>query len=176
MNKIEFRALIKKELVEILNSKQGRQLIHSIIKEGVRLEVDRLLTEMEQSEQTERIDESPRVTQMVERGELPPRKPVPKKEFAKDPVLNKILNETFLSMVNGDAVAPASLGKAPTNMVGEYGPDAYRQSSRSVEAMLPETDVNGRPLQVSPEMLPDHVRTALTKDYRKLMKKIDEKK
>lgn len=205
MNKIELvgliREIVKDELKELLKSKEGRAVVREMIGKEVRIEVDRLLTEMEQS-QSEVISEAPqdtKLSRMVERGELPPKtvqqKPVvvPKVEFTKNPKLNALLNDTYQQLATGKASLPSAMGPeaqaqllkeqyAKTMTAGGFPvtPHSIMQnppsedSGKSVDQMLPDVDVNGNPLVV--RNIPDHVGKALTRNYSKLMKKVEEKR
>jgi len=217
MNKTELltvlREMVKNELKELLNTREGRALLREIIGKEVRIEVDKLLTEMEHSDSSkEIIQESPKnqkLSRMVERGELPP-KGVPKKEsqtvaFTKNQKLNSMLNQTLEAIRNGKETMPSTEGTAgqvamlreqyegqpkdemgawPTMPTGGMNaqnfnavrPQMEESTGKSVVSMLPDKDVNGNPLMVNPNALPDHVSKALTRDYRKAMKKVDEKR
>ena len=202
MNKNELlsslRGIVKEELTRLLNSKEGRALIKELISRGVRSEVDRLLTDMEQENKQPVIQEANRgvkVSRMIERGELPPKN-VPKRvveesiqpvTFTKNSKLNNMLNQTLVSIARGEAQLPSALG-ADSNAAllrEQYGgvreeisnPQMSRHplnesSGKSVMQMLPDKDVNGNPLMINATALPDHVQNALTRDYRKLMKKV----
>ena len=202
MNKIELltliREIVKDELKELLRSKNGRAAVREIIGKEVRIEVDKLLTEMEQGQDTrEVVHESPeeiKLSRMVERGELPP-KGVPKKkqehpniQFTKKSTFNDMLNQTLDSIRRGDAQLPPAEDGGQAQLLREQYmdmrgqpentsvPRAEEHTGKSVVSMMPEKDVDGNPLMVNPNGLPDHVQGALTRDYRKLMKKVEAKR
>jgi len=202
MNKIELlsliREIVKDELKELLTTKSGRTLVREMITREVRIEVDKLLTEMEQGQDSrEMVQESPndiKLSRMVERGELPPKKSSkreePKVGFTKNSKLNDMLNQTLDSIRKGDAQLPSMMGpesqvqllkeQYPNMKIGESNLGVTRpveeSTGKSVVSMLPDKDVSGNPLMVNPTALPDHVQNALTRDYRKLMKKVEEKR
>ena len=215
MNKIELigliREIVRDELKELLKSKNGRAVVREMISKEVRLEVERLLVEMEQSEGEviQETHDNTKLIQMVERGELPPKNgsrktKTPSTEnvaFTKNPKLNAMLNETLRSVTTGEAQLPSQLGAdgqmallkeqyanmgddwktMPGNFTSTgartFTPTTERvgeESGKSVQQMLPDTDVNGNPMMV--QSVPDHISKALTRDYRKLMKKVEEKR
>ena len=183
MNKIELmevlRKIVKEELRRALVSKEIGPLIKEVIKKEVRTEVDRLLTEMEQKQPGEVIQErttSPRVNSMIARGELPVKvKPV---HLAKNQKLNDLLNQTAQSIARGEATLPSQEG--PEGQLAllreQYANMGSDSTGKTAAAMIPNVDVEGRPMIVNPAALPTHVQNALTKDYRKFMKKVDEKR
>lgn len=217
MNKTEFvgivRKVVREELVELLKSKEGRVMMREMVNKTVRIEVDRLLTEMESSQEEviqERKD-NPKLSRMVARGELPATKQqeqkreIPKVAFVKNQKLNALLQDTFEQVAAGKAQLPSQLdggGAAGilreqySNMADEWKtipgnftsqgaqtfgharpvPQGPEDSGKSPAQMLPDKDVNGNPLMVNPNALPDHISKALTRDYRKLMKKVEEKR
>jgi hypothetical protein len=213
MNKIELigliREIVKDEFKELLKSREGRAYIREIVGKETRVEVDKLLTEMEQSqgEVIQEPQQDVKLAKMVERGELPPKKriveekkEIPKVAFTKNPKLNAFLQSTFEDIASGRAQLPSQTGAEgqaallkeqyagedwKTMTGGTFTSDQARtfgmtrpqpnteSTGKPVAAMLPSVDVNGNPLVVRPDALPDHVQTALTKDYRKFMKKVD---
>lgn len=202
MNKIELitviRGLIKEELRD---SRLLHSTIKSVIKESVRQEVDRLLTEMENKESTE--------TSLVEMAmEIPAgskeklsglqskmdthghvkKLESEKVTFVKDKKLNSLLNETLMDIRTGKAIIPPS--DISNDNAEEWPAMNYNKDARSftaarslniqgegnkVKSMLPNVDVEGRPMAISADALPDHLKNALTKNYKPLMKKIKEK-
>jgi len=146
----EVRAVVRQELSEALGTK--KQLTPEHIKHGMNL------TEMAKSPKNPH-----------EQGTVKPKK---RKivEFTKDPVLNKILNET----ANSKDEWPTMGGKSFTNgkagmasAMGMQSPGEMFGGKPTVEQMLPQ---DRKHIQVS-----DDMAEVLTKDYSALMKKIDEK-
>jgi hypothetical protein len=116
--------------------------------------------------------------------------------FVKNQTLNKLLNETAYDIRTGKVALPSSTGGIvnqadvvkqlnentdwnelrfdSTNARGFSGRMPDRQV-KSVTSMMPTKDVAGNPMVVNPNALPDHVQNALTKNYSKFLKKVDEK-
>ena len=90
-------------------------------------------------------------------------------QFTKDPVLNKVLNET----ANKDewptmGGAPFTAGKEGlASMMGMQSPEQMFGGKPSVEQMLPN---DRKHVQID-----DNMADILTRDYSQLMKKVDEK-
>ena len=192
MNKTELlstlRTIVKQELKEFIVSKEGRTLLQEVISGHVRIEVDRLLTEMETTDESnEIIQESKRdkkLVQMVERKELPPKDALKKEVLllSKNSVLNNMLNQTLQAIRSGNATMPSmegTVGQAEL-LREQYNnatpPPTEGNTGKSVISMIPDKTVEGHPMVISADRLPDHVTKALTRDYRNVMKKLDEKR
>ncbi len=94
-------------------------------------------------------------------------------EYTRDPVLNKILNETANSKDEWPTMGNKTLSGADgrsglASMMGMQSPEQMFGGKPTVEQMLPS---DRKHVDVS-----DDVAELLTKDYSALMKKIDEKK
>ena len=144
----EVRAVVRQELSEALGTK--KQLTPEHIKHGMNL------TEMAKSPKNPH-----------EQGTVKPKK---RKivEFTKDPVLNKILNETAnedWKTMGGKTFSDGKAGMA--SMMGMQSPGEIFGGKPTIEQMLPQ---DRKHVQVS-----DDMAEVLTKDYSALMKKIDEK-
>lgn len=198
MNKIELvgiiREIVKDEFKEMLKSKEGRAILKEVIAKEVHREVDRLLTEMEEASPVlAETAQMPRLASMVEHGELPPtKKPQPNAEsvqFTKNNKINEALNQTLASIVSGQATLPSQEGSegAFAALREQYGANGFNpmpsqtaathqsdSTGKSVNQMLPDRDVNGNPMRINAAALPTDVKNALTRDYRKLLKRIDE--
>lgn len=99
-----------------------------------------------------------------------------RKSFAKDSMLNSILNETATGMVSGELYEGTPAVSQDTISFGSESAQGFgmmRPGANSVQA--PITDINGVPADVSNENVAA-VANAMTKDYSKLMKAIDKKK
>lgn len=94
------------------------------------------------------------------------KKPASKKQLSKNSMLNDLLNETagFGRLDYGEFDEWPTMQASMNPIMG-----SPRQAS-----VLPMTDTEGR--RVNAQELPDHVVSALTKDYSALMKAIDKKK
>lgn len=185
------REVVRHEFKAILQTPEGKKLVREIIKNEVRSEVDMLLTEME-SQPTTVIHDTPtdvRLSRMVERGELPnadagKSKQLQEVSFSKNTKLNKALNQTLKSIVSGEAEVPSAVDpEAEMDLLREQYRKGFvdarqrqsqnpvdEQSGKTVAQMMPRVDVEGNPINTV--AVPQHVQRALTRDYRKLMKKV----
>jgi len=148
----EVRTAVREELKEVLGTKE--QLTSEHIKHGFNL------TEMAKAP-----------TNPYEQGTRQNKNKPSQFEYTRDPVLNKVLNET----ANSKEEWPTMGGQAYTNgqgglasAMGMNSPEQMFGGKPTVEQMLPK---DRKHVQVS-----DDVAEMLTKDYSALMKKIDEKK
>jgi|TARA_R100000482_G_C5052609_1_gene113411 hypothetical protein len=104
------------------------------------------------------------------------RKPKVKKKkihYTKNESLNKILNETKGGIQGGHEPYPTMGGgtfdtSRMADMLGYGGSDEKKREVGAVQTM--------QKAGVNVDQVPDHVTSALTKDYSKLMKAIDKKK
>ena len=97
-----------------------------------------------------------------------PKRPVAKKQFAKDPLLNDMLNET--------AAAPASAEMADwstMNFRSEMA-EAFGMSSPQNQPLATK-GINGEAIDMNNQAVATTVN-AMTRDYSALMKAIDKKK
>ena len=139
-----------------------KTLIRGIVREEVEFSLKKELTEVFKSLKKKPITERKRIV----------KKKQPLQQLAKDPVLNKILNETRGGVPienDGQEEYPTMGGKTfdRTSMAslmgyGNQGGDSAEQSIASVG--------------VPSESVPDEVKNAITRDYRDVMKAIDKKK
>ena len=137
-----------------------KRAIRGIVREEVQMALKKELTEIFKSLKTKPITESKRV---VKRNK-------PMKNMVKDPVLNKILNETK--------------GGVPQGQSGEYptmGGKTY--DTNSMASLMGYGEVGGdraeqtiQQMGVNPEAVPEDVKNALTKDYSAVMKAMEKKK
>ena len=161
-----------------MESKSFVKILRKVIREEVRSAVKEILGEQKKSS-NKVIDHGLSLHKMVERQENPYEvQGKRKKQFSKDPVLNDILNETSLNYnpaeFNGAPPSyPNMENKAFTsNDVPSFASIMEPQTSRI--NTIPTTDVNGN--VVDPNAIPEHVTSALTKDYSSLMKAMDKKR
>jgi hypothetical protein len=148
-----------------MNAKNFIDALRKVIKEEVRSAVREEFSKMS-------LNESKKpVTFTVEDNILQDqyavkKKPVAKKQLSKNSMINDLLNETagFGRMDYGEFDEWPTMQTSMNAMMG-----SPRQTS-----MAPMTDTEGR--RVNAQELPDHVVSALTKDYSALMKAIDKKK
>ena len=153
-----------------MDTKSFVKILRKVVREEVQKAVKQILSEQKTSHK-QVIDHGVRLSRIAENPTNPYSPTAKKKTFSKNSMLNDILNET---------AATADFG----NM--QEGPmvsmDAEMQSSNFASMMnsqrgvnvTPTVDAEGRPVNVN--NLPEHVTSALTKDYSALMKAIDKKK
>ncbi len=96
-----------------------------------------------------------------------PRRPVAKKKFTKDAMLNDILNET--------ANTPSPQGQTDWSTMNFRSEMAESFGMERPNAPLASSGINGEPINMSNEGVATAVN-AMTKDYSALMKAIDKKK
>lgn len=203
MNKIELITIIRGLINEELrNPNFLRSIIVNVIKEEVRKETNKLLTEMEETQISDTSlvkmvssipagseDKLNGLKNKIYNGRK--ENLVKKKEiaFTKNKKLNALLNETYTDLRSGNVTLPVS--DTPDTTTEQWPTMQYNKDPRSfshaktlnvspgmeksVGAMIPSVDVEGNPMAVNPDTLPDHVRAALTRNYRPLMKKLKEK-
>lgn len=193
------REVIREELTK---NKLVRKYMTILVREEVKSQMKQLITEMESKVMDEPLPQSVeqfdagirhglRLQDMVEH---PPKKPVVKnqpqgtKQFVKNnTVLNNMLNETAGDIMAGraqvpsaapgsiDGVNPAYLGNVSNFAAQQQEEETEESTGKSVASMMPTHDVNGNPMMKNPLALPEGVQKALTKDYSKFMKKVDNK-
>ena len=139
-----------------------KKIIRGIVREEVEFALKKELTEIFKSLKAKPITETRRVVKK--------KKPM---KLAKDPVLNKLLNETRGGIPQGEGQEeyPTMGGKTyDTNSMASlmgYG-DVGGGSNRAEETIAQ--------MGVSSEQVPDGVKDAITKDYSGLMKAMDKRK
>ena len=163
-----------------MNTKSFVKILRKVVREEVRTAVKEILGEQTVSHKKV-IDHGLSLHNMVEQQENPYEiKARKKKTFSKNKMLDDILNETaanadFGNMHEGPMVGqenyPMMQDTMTTNDVSSF---ASMMSSNNGIDTIPTTDVNGA--AVNKNALPDHITSALTKDYSAVMKAIDKKK
>ena len=145
----EVRTAVREELNEVLGTK--KQLTSEHIAHGMSL------TDMANAPKNP-----------YEQGKAKPKKKS-NFEFTKDPVLNKVLNETANSKDEWPTMGgqPFTGRDGMASMMGMQTPEQMFGGKPTVEQMLPN---DRKHVQVS-----DDMAEILTKDYSALMKKVDEK-
>ena len=145
----EVRTVVREELKEALGTK--KELTPEHIKHGMSL------AEMANSPKNP-----------YEQGTTAKKKKRKTVEFTKDPVLNKILNETANEEWKTMGNKTFSDGKAGmASMMGMQSPDQAFGGKPSIQQMLPN---DRKHVAVSEDMA-----EILTKDYSALLKKVEEK-
>ncbi len=133
-----------------------RKVIREEVSKTIRTELKVLLNEVKNDKHDINLQE---LTDVPKRS----KKPVAKKQFTKNPVLNDLLNET--SGHKSDNPWPTMDFRS--EMAASYG------GQQNVP--LATHDVNGAPVNMSNENVAKTV-DLMTKDYSQLMKAIDKKK
>ena len=157
-------------------AKKSNKLV-SLIKELVRQEVKKELTEIFIKEGIKSVTENISKNDVVE--VLPKRKPKSKKQvtYTKNPVLNDILNETANAGTDEYEEYPTMTGKTfdSTRMAEAIGygnmtmgdAESRRKQAAIQTAQAAGADTNNEAVQ--------NVMQDLTKDYRDVMKAVDKK-
>ena len=162
--------------------KQLRQIIKEEVQLAVRNEMNTLYESLDRvsSKVVQEQKSIPSNTQAPTFKKAATKKPAT--TFSSNPLINDILNETansgfynkdFQGILNED-YNPTQLGHDDFNEWPSMRnmSNVGMSSTPSAAAMLPRTDIDGRPVtDVAPE-----VEQALTRDYSELMKAINAKK
>ena len=133
-----------------------RTVIRQIVREEVAMAIKEVITELKQP------------TQQVSQPK-PKKKIVKKNQYSKNSVLNEVMNETAQSeewKTMGGGTYDSS--KVNEVMSSQYGGLMNGSGEVNADAMVASMGVN-------PETVDDSVKNIFTKDYRSLMKKVDEK-
>jgi len=137
-----------------------RKIIREEVRTAVRSEVKQLLSE-QKPDHNKAIKHGMELHNIVSK-----QRPVKKKKFTKDDMLNDILNET--------AATGADLGSEWDSM--SYNSEMARSfTSPRTPSVAPTTGIDGRAVNMEKEGVQTAV-AAMTKDYSALMKAIDKKK
>ena len=133
-------------------------MIRGIVREEVQMALKEELIEVFKSLKTKPITETKQVVKK--------KKPV---KLAKDPVLNKLLNETRGGIPEGKEEYPTMGGKtfdrnSMASLMG-YGNTGDNRAEETIARM-----------GVPSESVPDDVKNAITRDYSDVMKALDKKK
>ena len=162
----------KKELINIIErlvrNEVKKQVNEIFIKEGKKAFASRSV---------EKDEISSSLTQIAEQEYTQPKpKKREYKEYTKNKSLNKILNETAGGIPQGDSDYPTMSGgiydtSRMSEMLGYGNLGGDKETKRKVAAVDTIKKAG-----VDVDQVPDHVQNALTKDYSKVMKAIDQKK
>jgi hypothetical protein len=129
-------------------------MIRKIVREEVAMAIQEVITELKQP------------TQQVSK-QKPKKKMVEKKSYTSNSVLNDVLNETandeWKTMGGGTYTA----NKMNDVLKGQYS-DLMSGGNMNV---IPQTDINDRPVT----NVPNHLMDAFTKDYSKTLKAMEKK-
>jgi len=148
-----------------MSSKSFVKLLRKIIREEVQGAVREVLTE-QKSNHGQLIEHGMNLSQITE--DPMPNRPIAKKQFTKNSMLNDLLNET--------ASTPAAPEAAEWNTMNYRSEMAEAFGiSNGVNSPLATTGINGESINMNNEAVTSTVN-AMTKDYSKLMKAIDKKR
>ena len=131
-----------------------KAVIRKIVREEVAMAINEVITELKQP------------IQQISQQEQPIQE---KKNFSKNSVLNDVLNETAASdewKTMGGGTYDSS--KAHSVMSSQYGDLMSNSSQLNPDAMVAS-------MGVDPNKVDDSIKNIFTKDYRNLLKKVDEK-
>jgi len=158
------------------------KIIETVVRKEVKKQVNEIFIKEDKSSSLTELVSKPKTEKDFK---LPSREQykVKKKEkinYTENEVLNNILNETVGGIQGGGNEEYPTMGggtydtsKMNDLLAGSYGIDTEgtKQKKRDIAAVdsIKKAGVNV-------EQVPDHVTNALTKDYSKVMKAIDEKK
>ena len=149
-----------------MESKKFVKLLRKIIREEVSNAVKQVLTE---SRSNQVINSNVNLSEFIE--DPMPNRPVAKKKFTKNSILNDLLNETAATPPSQEQTDWSTMNFR-SEMAEAFGAN---QSMRQPTMPLATTDTNGKPVNMNNEKVATAVN-AMTKDYSALMKAIDKKK
>jgi len=133
-----------------------KTLIRKIVREEVALAINEVITELKQP------------TQQVSQPK-PKKKIVEKKQFTKNSILNEVMNETAQSdewkTMGGGTYTSNKMNEV---MSSQYGDLMNGDGKVNADAMVASMGVN-------PNQVDDSIKNIFTKDYRSIMKKVDQK-
>ena len=138
------------------NKSKIKTVIRKIVREEVAMAIQEVITELKQP------------TQQVSQPK-PKKKIVEKKQYTKNSILNEVMNETanseeWKSMGGGTYDS----SRANELLSSQYG-DLMNNSSQ------PNPDAMVASMGVDPNKVDDNIKNVFTKDYRSLLKKVEEK-
>jgi len=133
-----------------------RTMIRKIVKEEVAMVIQEVITELKQP------------TQQVSQPK-PKKKIVEKKQYTKNSILNEVMNET----ANDDSWKTMGGGTYTTENMESILAKKYSNVLNGDGEINADNMVAS--MGVDPSQVDDSVKNIFTKDYRSLMKKVDEK-
>ncbi len=148
-----------------MSSKSFVKLLRKIIKEEVRGAVREVLNEQKVN-YNQVIEHGMNLSHITENPM--PNRPVAKKQFTKNTMLNDLLNETANTVPSQE-----QLDWNTMNFKSEMA-DAFGMGTKPT-GPLTTTGINGEPINMNNESVASTMN-AMTKDYSALMKAIDKKR
>lgn len=146
-----------------MNTKEFVQVLRKIIKEEVKSAVKEAINDISTTNLVESIQDT------TVYDYKPKKKQVSSKQFVSDPLLNSLLNETAAQGVS----IPPDLDHNDYSEWPELKMNSYANLMGSPKYAQ---KIDATPAGIPPSAVPEEVKTALTRDYRSLMKAIDKKK
>ena len=149
-----------------MGSKSFVKLLRKIIREEVQGAIHQVLTE-QKTNHNQVIEHGMNLSHVTENPM--PNRPVAKKQFTKNSMLNDLLNETAATPVASEMSDWSTM-----NFKSEMA-DAFGVPNPGSTKVAPSTGINGEVVNMNKEGVAATVN-AMTKDYSALMKAIDKKK
>ena len=147
-----------------MNTKDFVQVLRKIIKEEVKSAVQEAIRDISTDNLVEHVVSKPQY-------DYKPKKAV-NKQFTKDPLLNSLLNETAASST-GIPLEQDEYAEWPTMRMNDL---RSNYSSIMGSPKFVDKPIDATPEGINPKAVPEEVKSALTRDYRSLMKAINKKK
>ena len=158
------------------------KIIETVVRKEVKKQMNEIFIKDNDSSSLTELVSKPLIEkefkEPIRKREVKPKKEV---NYTSNKALNKVLNETVGGVPQGEAGGYKTMGggiydssKVNEILARESGlgdPETVKEKKREIAAV----DSIKR-AGVSVDQVPDHVTDALTKDYRGLMKAIDQKK
>ena len=156
-----------------MNTKEFVQVLRKIIKEEVKSAVKEALRDVSTDNLIESVVQS-----KPEYNYKPAKKQPNPKQFVKDPLLNSLLNETAASGVSipSETSAHNDYSAWPTMEMNNLNIGSNYSSIMGSPKFVDNRKIDATPDGIPPQAVPEEVKSALTRDYRSLMKAINKKK
>ena len=155
-----------------MNTKEFVQVLRKIIKEEVKSAVKEALRDVSTDNLIESVVSKPKPEYNYK-----PKKQPAQKQFTKDPLLNSLLNETAASGVSIPTEQNYNdFNEWPTMEMNNLNVGNKYSSIMGTPKFVDNKRIDATPDGVNPNAVPEEVKTALTRDYRSLMKAINKKK
>lgn len=156
-----------------MNTKEFVQVLRKIIKEEVKSAVKEAIRDVS----TDNLIESVVTQPKPEYNYKPVKKQPVAKQFTKDPLLNSLLNETAASGYSIPSETDYNdFNEWPTMEMNNLNVGSNYASIMGSPKFVDNRKIDATPAGVNPNSVPEEVKSALTRDYRSLMKAINKKK
>lgn len=157
-----------------MNTKEFVQVLRKIIKEEVKSAVTEAMRDISINNLVESVTNTPDIS-AIEKNYTPVKQKIKKPEpkaFTKDPLLNSLLNETAQS----GAHIPIEHNDFSEWPSMDFKTDYSGVMGRPKFAQPQNTKIDATPDGINPNIVPEEIKSVLTRDYRSLMKAMDKKK